>query len=48
VAKGWLNKYFLRAVIQGFTKRNTAVEEYDSTFLYFGDAYTFRDSLRIF
>jgi mitochondrial ATPase complex subunit ATP10 len=47
VAEGWLNKYFLRAVIRGFTKRNTAVEEYDSTFLYFGDADTFRDSLRM-
>ena len=49
VAEGFLNKWILRGFIQGLSKRNTPLEEHDSTFLYFGnkDLDHFRDSLRL-
>lgn len=48
ISEGWLNKWILPVVLRGLTKRNTPVEEHDSTFLFFGsDLELFRDVLRM-
>lgn len=48
LSEGWFNKWILRGVLRGLTKRNTPVEEHDSTLLYFGsDLELFRDALRM-